>query len=418
MSELSGHTAPSTDPADRIRLLKVLATYSKGGTEGQVLNLVRHLHERPFELHSACLRRGGDLLPAFEELDIPVSEFPISSLYHPRTFLQQLRFANHLRAHRIQIVHSYNFYANMFAIPAAKIARTPVVLASIRDRGVYLTPAQKHVQKLVCGMADRILVNADSIRDWLLEQDYDDRKIVVLKNGVDLSQFDQGPEGAIRRELGIPRQAPVVTMIARLDPQKGFEEFVRAAAEIHRSHPDARFLIVGTLLRYRDGEFAEDNTYRDSLLRLAESLGVDHRLVFTGYRQDIPQILMDTDISVLPSHSEGLSNSLLESLAAGVPTVATEVGGNPELIADGENGLLIPVKSAESLASACRRILDDPALARRLGGNARATAAEKFSLERMTDDTVALYHGALQRARNASGPEKPILFTRFLQSQR
>lgn len=405
---------------ERIRLMKVLTTYTKGGTEGQVLNLVRSLAGQPFDILSACLKKGGDLLPEFERLAHPITEFRIRRLYHPQTFLQQLRFANHLRAQRVQVMHSYNFYANTFAVPAARIAGTPVVLASIRDRGVYLSPAQMRVQKWACELADRILVNADSIRDWLLEQGYTAEKIVVIKNGVDLSQFADRQHGSeLRRELGIPESAPIVAMIARLNPKKGFDEFIRAAALIHRSHPEVRFLVVGTLLTLTaDGKFRDDHSYRDELIALAEQLGIAHRIIFAGYRQDIPQVLAETAVSVLPSYSEGLSNSLLESLAAGVPTVATDVGGNSELISDGVNGLLIPVRTVEPLADACRRILDEPELARRMSDNARALAHAEFSLARMAADTAALYRAELRRARCATGPEKPLMFSRFLPSQR
>ena len=164
----------------------------------------------------------------------------------PARSAQQLRFAKHLRDQRIQIVHSYNFYANTFSIPAAKLARTPVVLASIRDRGVYLTPAQKRVQKWVCSLADRILVNADAIRQWLLDQGYEQDKIVVIKNGIDLSLYANcESNGAVRRELAIPDGEPIIIMMARLNPQKGFDEFIRAAARIHHSRPDVWFLVLG-----------------------------------------------------------------------------------------------------------------------------------------------------------------------------
>jgi len=384
-----------------ISLMKVLTTYAKGGTEGQVLSLARSLDPRTFDLHSACLKKGGDILEDFERLGIPISEFRIRNLYEPRTWMQQLRFADHLRANRIQIVHSYNFYANTFAVPAARMAGAPVVIASIRDCGVYLSTAQRLVQKWVCGMADRVLVNADSIRQWLVDQGYDAGKIAVIKNGVDAALFANPKPGSLRRELGIPASAPIIAMIARLNPQKGLDEFIRAAAQIHRTHSEVRFLILGANLRYVDGAYVDDTRYRGQLQQLAAELGVADRVVFAGHRTDIPEVLADTAISVLPSHSEGLSNSLLESMAAGVPTVATDAGGNVELVKDGVNGILIPVKSPPHLAHACTRLLDDPQLARRLGQSAKCMAEAEFSQERMTSDTRALYLAELRCAKRA-----------------
>lgn len=393
----------SAGESERIRLLKVMTTYFHGGTEGQVLNLVRHLDRQAFDLKFACLRKGGDMLEEFEKLNIPISEFRIKNLYGPRTFLQQWRFAAHLRAQKIQIAHSYNFYANMFAIPAARMARVPVVLASIRDRGVYLTPNQKLAQKWVCRLADKILVNAESIREWLLEQGYQDSKINVIKNGVDMSRYAGHTNSShVRRELGIPDSSPIVVMIARLNPQKGVDDFIKAASLLRGSHPDVRFLIAGSKLQYQEGVFSQDQEYLQELQQLAADLGVSECVIFAGHRTDTPEILATAAISVLPSHSEGLSNTLLESMAAGVPTVATNVGGNPELVKDHINGLLIPVKSPEHLAQAMGVILDDSQLAHRFGREAKAMANEGFSLEKMTADTQSLYRAELARTRRVA----------------
>jgi glycosyltransferase involved in cell wall biosynthesis len=405
MQTVSLHTPPARKlesgmpSAEPVRVMKVMTAYFSGGTEGQVLKLTRSLDPQQFDLQFACLRKWGDILKEFEKLNLPITEFRIRNLYSPQTFLQQLRFAAHLREKRIQIVHSYNFYSNIFAIPAARIANVPVVLASIRDRGIYLTPAQKVAQKWACGFADRILVNADSIRDWLLEQGYQENKIVVIKNGIDMSLYDIAPEqNTLRKELGIAADVPVVVMMSRLNAQKGVDDFIKAAALVNRIHPDVQFLIVGAKVHYENQVFSEDSQYLEGLYKLVADLGISDRLKFTGHRTDTPAILSLAAVSVLPSHSEGLSNTLLESMAAGVPTVATDVGGNPELIRDGINGLLIPIKSPDRLAAALITILDNPALARQFGTEAKKMAVENFSLVKMTADTHALYLGELGRA--------------------
>lgn len=384
---------------ERVKLMKVMTAYFSGGTEGQVLKLARTLDTRQFELQFACLRKWGDILQEFEKLNTPITEFRIKNLYSPQTFLQQLRFASHLRENQIQIVHSYNFYSNIFAIPAARIANIPVVLASIRDRGVYLTPAQKIAQKWVCSFADKILVNADSIRDWLLEQGYQQNKILVIKNGIDLALYDgDRNDGRLRAELGVPTGVPVIVMMSRLNAQKGVEDYIRAAALVHRTHPDVHFLIVGAKVHYEDQVFTEDQQYLDGLYRMVEELGIKHRVIFTGHRSDTPAVLAQAAISVLPSHSEGLSNTLLESMAAGIPSIATNVGGNPELIHDNVNGLLIPLQAPEQLATAMATILDNPALAKRFGEQAKQMAIDNFSLTKMTAVTHALYLSELARA--------------------
>lgn len=393
-----------------IRLLKVLALFAAGGTEGQVLNLVRGLDRSRFDLQFACLRKWGHFLEEIERRDIPISEYRIKSLYKPRTFLQQLRFALYMRSRRIQIMHSYNFYANVFAIPAARLAGVPLVLASVRDRGVYLTRAQKEVQKRVCGMADRILVNADSIRDWLVEEGYRPDKITTIRNGIDMTSYNQARTSTVlRRDWNIPPNAPLVVMLSRLNPQKGVEDFIKAAALINRRHPEARFLIVGEKMQYKGGVFGRDVSYHKELEQLAAELGIADKVIFTGHREDVPEFLTAATVSVLPSLSEGLSNTLLESMAAGAPVVATNVGGNPELVHDGVTGILVPPRAPRAIADAVNCILDDPALARRFRLAARKRADDCFSMKRMVRDTQDLYVSQL-RQKVRAGRRKPSVY--------
>lgn len=399
-------SAPSLQRAfpgpDSLRLKKVVTGFFTGGTELQVLNLARNLDRQAFDLSFACLDHDGDHLPAFEALGAPIEEYRFSRLYHPNCFRQQLRLAAQLRRERIQVLHSYNFYSTVFAVPAARLAGVPVVLASIRDQGVYLSAAQKKLQRLVCGLADRVLVNSDSIHDWLAGQGLREDRITVLKNGIDLTRYPVAPPpSGIRDELDIPAEAPIVVLMARLNPQKGLAEFIQAAARISPQHPEARFLVVGASLKSEDGVISEEHEYRDELRALTESLGMTDRLIFTGLRDDTPAVLAEATLSVLPSHSEGLSNTLLESMAAGVPMVATRVGGNPELVKEGVNGLLVPVKSPEDLADAMHSLLSDPARRRRMGAAARRMAEDAHSLPRVVARLQQLYRDQLAQSRRS-----------------
>jgi glycosyltransferase involved in cell wall biosynthesis len=247
------------------------------------------------------------------------------------------------------------------------------------------------VQRYVCRLADCVLVNAESIKDWLVSDGYDPSNIVVIPNGIDCRRFDAPAPSTIRQELGIAPDAPIIAMLARLNVQKGFDDFIDAAALVSRQYPDARFLIVGEgHVNANDGP-TQDVTYPQALVDRAQRLGLQHKLMLTGYRADVPALLSDVAVSVLPSHSEGLSNTLLESMAAGVPVVATRVGGTPEAIDDGVTGLLVPVKDPEALASSIIRVLSDPDLAARLGAAARRSVNDRFSMERMIQTTEQLY---------------------------
>jgi glycosyltransferase involved in cell wall biosynthesis len=327
----------------------------------------------------------------------------VRTFFSPAALMQQVRFARHLREQRVDIMHSYNFYSNVFAAPAAKLAGVPLVVASIRDQGVYLTGMQKRAQKWACGFADLILVNSQSIRDWLLAEGYPAGKIRIIRNGIDLKRYESaGKRPALREELGLPASAPLVLMLSRLNPQKGVDDFIKAAAMVRLRRPDVRFLLIGEKLKYMDGGFGLDSGYHNYLHELCVNLGVDDGIVFTGHRSDVPELLAEGAVSVLPTHSEGLSNTLLESMAAGLPIVATRVGGNAELVADGVNGLLVPPPAPATLANAILRILDDPALAPRFSAAAREKATAYFSMERMVEDTEALYIEQL-RVRRGKG---------------
>jgi glycosyltransferase involved in cell wall biosynthesis len=387
----SAASDPHARDDERIRLMKFVTLFGFGGTERQFVNLGLALDSQRFALEYACMRRWGHFLGELDGCGVPLSEFPIRRLFGVGALRQQLRLARHIGRRRIQIVHSYNFYSNVFAIPAAWLAGVPVIIASIRDRGVYLTTMQRHVQRLVCRLADCVLVNADSIKEWLVGDGYDPSNIVVIRNGVDLPRFSGPRRADIRHELGIPEGAPIVAMMARFNAKKGIEDFIDAAAIVSWNCPDARFLIVGEGHKASRGTFTEDQAYRQTIVSRIHQLGLKDRVLLTGYRADVESLLSDTSISVLPSLSEGLSNVLLESMAAGVPVVATRVGGTPEAVEHGETGLLVPPADPQGLAEAIAALLRDPQLAARLAAAGRQSVRDRFGMDRMVHATVQLY---------------------------
>jgi L-malate glycosyltransferase len=382
---------------NRIKLLKFVANFGIGGTERQVVNLVRALDPFRFELHLACLRRWGELLDELQSGRAPAAEYKISRLYNHTALAQQFRFARNIRHHRIQIVHTYGFYPNVFAIPTARMAGVPVIVASIRDTGIYLTPIQKRVQKMICRLADCILVNAEAVRQWLITEGYPRERIFVIRNGVDLSRFTGKHNGnPIRAELGLPPRAPLVAVLSRIYQMKGMEYFLESAAIVARRVPEARFLIVGSAFTMKEGKAIEDLALRRELEDRAVRLGLNGKVIFTGFRLDVPEVLSEVSVSVLPSLSEGLSNSLLEAMATGIPVVATRVGGNPEVVEEGVTGLLVPPRDPGALADAIYCILEKRELASRFGQAGRQRVVERFSLERMVRETERLYLSLLQ----------------------
>lgn len=374
-----------------IRLMKIVPTLLCGGTENQAITLARSLHEQGFSLEVACLRRIGPFVKELSDRGIPLSDYPIPGFCSFAAVAQMAAFARRMARQRTHVVHAYNFYGNVFGILPSRLAGTPVVIASIRDKAVYLTPMQKRVQRFVCRFADCVLVNAEDVKDWLTSEGYDPAKIVVIPNGVELDRFSERPDpDRVRRELGIAPGAPLVIVVSRLTRQKGLEPFLEAAHTLAPRFPDARFVIVG----YAD---PADRKYEDSLKALTAQLGLTDRVIFTGLRRDVPALLAGATVSVMPSLNEALSNVLLESMAAGAPTVATRVGGTPEAIVDEATGVLVEPGDPSALAAAITRLLQDPALARRLGDAARKAIVARYSVEKMVRATESLYLDLLAR---------------------
>ena len=213
-----------------------------------------------------------------------------------------------------------------------------------------------------------------------------------MANGVDVAAIDAArPGNLVRRELGLPEGVPVIGLVGRLDHWgKGHKELLEAMAPLMARHP-VHALIVGGGRRM------------DEVRSLAAGLGLAGAVHFLGPRPDVPDLLNAMDIFVLPSYSEGLSLALLEAMAAGMPVIATAVGGTPEVVTDGDNGLLIPPRDAAALAEALERLLADPAWAQRLGANARAHVREHYSLDRLGREINEIYEELVEKKFGGGG---------------
>jgi glycosyltransferase involved in cell wall biosynthesis len=361
-------------------ILKFLTKFALGGTERQFVYLTKGIDKTRFNVRVGCLSREGDFLKEIEALSIPISEYPITSLWSPRIVRGQWRLAQDLRRQRVQVVHAYGFYPNVFSVPAARFAGC-ISIASVRDTGAFSSQVKLKTlsQKAACLLADRVIANSSAVRSWLVNLGVNENHINVIPNGIAL-------DGRHERRLGF-QKAPVVTVVSRLNPRKGIEYFLEAAATVAERFPGARFLIVG-------GPY--NAAYQSSLEALAERLQVARQVVFTGERNDVKELLRETTLAVLPSLSEGMSNVLLESMAAGLPVVATNVGGNPELVQNGKTGFLVPARDPAALSNAIIRILEQPELGLCLGAAGYQRVSTHFSLSTTVRRTEELYSSLLE----------------------
>jgi glycosyltransferase involved in cell wall biosynthesis len=380
-------------PDEQIRLLKFLAYLAIGGSERQVLNIKQGIDKSRFDVHLGCFGRFDEQI-GVDLTDTPLEVYKIRKLYGVRTIKEGLRLASYLRQNRIDIVHAYNFYANVFALPAARLAQVPVVLASIRDTGEIWTARQRAVNKLVCRLADRVVVNAEAIKRGLIADGYRPERIIVVPNGIMCAPLRTAADRSLHQEFGLSPDDVLIGVVSRIARLKGLEYFLAAAPDVLARIPRAKFLIIG------DNSFNPE--YREELKQQTIRLGIQDRVIFTGFRLDVQNILSSLAVSVLPSLKEGLSNSLLESMAAAVPVVATDVGGNPEVVVHGETGLLVPPTNPGALAEAICRVLLTPGLRQTFGQAGRRRVVEHFSNERMIRTVERMYEDLLQTSRRQS----------------
>ena len=388
VQQASAFAAPTA--VEPIRLLKFLAYLAIGGSERQVFNIRQGLDRSRFDLHLGCFGRFDEQIPV-DLSGTPLEVYKIGKLYGPRALRECLRLRSYLRRQRIDVVHAYNFYANVFAVPAARLARVPVVLASIRDTGEVWTANQRAVNRLACRLADRVVVNAETIKRGLVEEGYRPEQIVVVHNGIICPPVKEGQDRILHRELGLSPDDVLIGVVCRIARVKGLEYFLDAARDILARIPKAKFVIIG------DNSFNPE--YREELKQQTIRLGLQDSVIFTGFRLDVQKILSSLAVSVLPSLKEGLSNSLLESMAAGVPVVATNVGGNPEVVIHGETGLLVPPKNSDALVEAICRVVLTPRLHQSFGQAGRRRVLEHFSNERMIRTVERLYMDLLEASR-------------------
>lgn len=347
-----------------------------GGSERQFSLLARGLDSGSFQVSLGCFRRKG----AFREGLGEMAEFPLGgSLFGLRAQRSRLALARHLRARRIAVAHSFDFYSNLMLIPMARVAAVPVVIGSQRQLGDLLRPAQFWAQAQVFRWCDRVICNSRAAARPLLDWGLPERKVVVIPNALPEQAFAETPP-AMQRIAGLVR----VGLIARMNtPAKGHAVFLRAAARLAVKCPNLEFLLVG------------DGPLRPELERMADNLGLGPRVRFLGERHDIQAVLASIDISVLPSSSESLSNTILESMAAGVPVIASDVGGNPELVHDGETGLLCPPGDEGSFAQAMEHLVTRPELRAEYRLRAREAVRNDFDLGRIRDRYLQLYEELL-----------------------
>lgn len=371
-------------------LALVMTSFDPGGTERQMIELVRRVDRRRWTVHLACFHARGAWLDRATANAASLTEFPITGFRHASTIRQARAFGRWCRDLGVTIVHAADRYANVFALPAAAAADVPVRLGSRRDINPGKTLAQIALQRAAYACAHRVIANSCAAFNRLRAEGVPPRKITVIPNGVDTDTFRM--IRSVRDDDDAsqpPRRRRRVLMVANLRPEKGHDTLIDAAAAVLRIFPDATFTIAG------------DGTERDRLVAYATERGVAAAFSWLGHREDVASIVATSDIFVLPSRTEAFPNALLEAMAAGLPCVATRVGGIPEIVSDGRTGLLIRVDDSIDLAGSLCHLMSDATLSADLGAAASQEVTARYSFERMTAAFESVYAAELGRRRTS-----------------
>ena len=353
-----------------------MTSFEPGGTERQMIELVRRLDPAQWTVHVATFRAAGGWFGRVASAAASVAEFPVDSFKSPQFTAQMLAFGRWCRAKKIAVVQTTGMPSNIFALPAAAMARVAVRIGCRRELNPDKSMAGIALQRAAYSCAQRVVANSRAAAERLLQEHVPARKVAIVPNGLETGHYKAR---AVRSRL---RR---VIVVANLRSEKGHDVLIDAAPAVLSRFPDAHFEVVGS------------GPELQSLVARADDRAVLHAFTFLGHRDDVGARLEDADIFVLPSRSEAFPNAVLEAMAAGLPIVATGVGGIRELIDHEQTGLLVPPDDSRLLAERICRLMDDPVLAARLGASARIRAEARYSFDRMVSGFEAIYLSELSR---------------------
>lgn len=406
----------------QINLLYIIDTSvgNFGGAEKQLGEIIRGLDRSKFKTvviqldnfhgtlkHPNNFIRGLDLKNLenitrqfWEKMGIPLDPppfvgikiltFPLKRILSYKGFWAAKLIKHVIERERIDILHTFFESSDILGTLVGRFSKTPFIISSRRDTGFSKNSRLLKCYKLLNNFVDLILVNAEAVREATIKKEnIKSDKIKTIYNGIKVEKYKVKIDAAKKKlELGIDPEAPVIGIIANLTPVKGHSFFLDAAASVLQEFPTTNFVLIG------------EGPLEEKLKKQADELNILNRVKFLGVRKDIPELISLFDISVLSSLTEGCSNAILESMAGGKPVIATNVGGNPELVINGENGLIVPAQDSAALAAAECHLISNKAVAINMGEKGRARVERFFGFDKIIAEFEELYcYGAWQNHR-------------------
>ena len=366
-----------------IKLLLLIPTLDRSGAEKQLTLLATHLPREEFTVHVAALTRSGPYEADLTNAGIPVAVIDKRFKCDPLAYWKLRRLLSDWQP---DVLHTWLFAANSYGRLAVG-ARPPCpVIVSERCVDSWKRGWQLWLDRRLAGRTTRLVGNSQSVADFYRDLGIPADKLAVVPNGIDVPEISANARHDLRRELGISDDARVVGFIGRLARQKRLKDLIWAFELIKVLYQEVLFVIVG------------DGPERASLEQFAHNLELGPRVKFLGHRDDAQKLLPAFDVFWLASDFEGLSNSIMEAMAAGLPVVASDIPPNRELVAHNQTGYLAPVGDRVAFAQLAERLLVDPALAAQFGSAGRQRIASEFSVARMVDGYKQIYRDVVGQA--------------------
>jgi glycosyltransferase involved in cell wall biosynthesis len=400
---------PLTGSSGRPRVLHLVNSFEAGGTERQFIELLKRLNRERYDVRLSAIHDIGCFRQEIAPFFPTIPEFPLTSFYNPNAYKQLRKLQAFIQREGIDILHAHGFYDSLFGSVAGRLSGIKVIASQrhlkLSDRRVHDWGTQA-----IHRLADRIVVNSQAIRESILARNSSlADKVIVIRNGLcepfdpflekeTLSfsdarfdnQTNEPRQLAARQrlcsELGLNASVKLLGMVARLVAFKGHRYFLEAAAQVAKEIDQAHFVLIG------------EGTERGAIERQADRLGIRERVHLMGNRKDSRHLVSAFDVAVLPSLSEGLPNSVMEAMSAGVPVVATPAGGTTELIRDGETGYLVPPADAKTLAQRLLFVLTHESESQAVAESGQKFIHAQFGIRRTVEAVENLYQELLTAA--------------------
>ncbi len=361
----------------KITVVQAVENLRIGGIEKMVSTIAQGLNKDKYDVKVYCLAEGGAIADELIRNGYDVKILNLKTYHNP---VNIIKLADLMRKDRVDILHTHGYFASTFARLAAIIAGVPIIFTKISSTYYELKLKHRLTERVLSLFSDRIICVSDAVKEFVVRAEgIDPGKITVIRNGGAIKPVSR-PKVTLRSVWGIKEGDKVIGTVARLEPVKGIEYLIKAAAKVVNAIDDVKLLIVG------------DGTQRQELGNLAKELRISDKVIFAGFLTNHQDALSIMDIFVLPSSTrEGFSSALTEAMGFGLPVIATRIGGNVEAISDGINGVLVPPKDPDAMAEAIISLLKDPSRAKNMAGESKKLYCEKFSAGIMVKKIEELY---------------------------